>query len=64
MNEVLVYGVLALIVITVLGSLRPPSPPPTVVYVQLEPPRPDGGGCLPLLILVAVVIGVLAGIGG
>ncbi len=50
---------LLLLAALVASTLPAPTPPPQVIVVQTAEPAYAGSGCLPLLLLLAAVLGAL-----
>lgn len=61
MENLIAISLAALVVLAVLAGTASDQPqPPQVVYIQPLPAEPSGGGCLPLLLLVGVILAALA----
>lgn len=63
METLILAGLLALGMTVLLRALFPMHPqPPQIIYVQAEPARSSGFGCLPLLVVGIVLLLVLVGV--
>lgn len=61
MNTVIVIGLVAAVLLVAVGRIGSPQPqPPQIIYVQVAPVESAGGGCLPLVILVGVILLAIA----
>jgi hypothetical protein len=64
MNALILIGLVAAVLLAAVGRMVVPQPqPPQIIYVQAAPAEAAGGvGCLPLLILVAVILLAILGL--
>lgn len=57
METLIIFGLAAAVLFTAAWSLLGQrSQPPQIIYVQAAPPTSGGTGCLPLIILIAVIL--------
>lgn len=57
METLISFGLAAAVFVTTAWSLLGQRPqPPQIIYVQAAPTQASGAGCLPLIILIAVIL--------
>jgi hypothetical protein len=57
METLIIFGLVAAVLVTTAWSLLGQRPqPPQIIYVQAAPPEAGGTGCLPLIVLIAVIL--------
>lgn len=57
MENLILVGLAAAVLLTAAGNLFPNRPqPPQIIYVRAQLAEPRGTGCLPLVILIAVIL--------
>ena len=54
--DTLLTSVLIGFVVALAISMLRPAPRPEIVYVQVEPQSPNGGGCLRPLVVAGIVL--------
>jgi hypothetical protein len=59
MEGILIFGLLAATIALLFGDSAPPAVAPPVIIVQSEP-TPQQAGCLPVALLVAIGLVILA----
>ncbi|MEI8167436.1 MAG: hypothetical protein WCG26_13730 [Chloroflexales bacterium] len=57
MNTLIIIGLVATVILTAVGRMvTPQAQPPQIIYVQAAPTETAGAGCLPLIMLIAVIL--------
>ncbi len=60
MENLIIFGLAAAVVVTAAWNLLRQRPqPPQIIYVQTVPSEASGTGCLPLVVLIAVILVIL-----
>ena len=61
MNTMILIGLAAAVILAAVGRMAAPQAQmPPIIYVQAAPDEETGGaGCMPLIILVAVILFVI-----
>lgn len=64
MDTILMTILTACIATLLIRLMMPAQQPPTVIYVQAEPTPERRSGCLPTLIVLAIVLFMLSNVAG
>ena len=64
MDTILMIILTACIATLIVRLMMPVQQPPTVIYVQTEPTEARGRGCLPIVIVAAIVLFALVSVVG
>jgi hypothetical protein len=63
-DTILMTILTACIAALIVRLMMPAQQPPTVIYVQAEPTEDHGLGCLPMVIVAAIVLFALFSVAG